>query len=82
MPRIVSDITQINWQYTGRLGLNRLPDVGSAEVCVKLERFNPSGSVKDRAAFALIAKQRRAGLSVRVIQSSSLRAVIPASGLR
>lgn len=31
-------------------------------MCVKLERFNPSGSVKDRAAFSLIQAAEREGL--------------------
>lgn len=31
--------------------LNKLVNAQSAEVYVKLESFNPSGSVKDRAAF-------------------------------
>lgn len=31
-------------------------------MCVKLERFNPSGSVKDRAAFSLIDSAERSGL--------------------
>jgi cysteine synthase A len=35
---------------------------GAAEVIVKLERFNPSGSVKDRAASALIADAEQRGV--------------------
>ncbi len=34
--------------------LRKLPSSGSAEVLVKLEAFNPAGSVKDRAALAMI----------------------------
>lgn len=42
--------------------LNRLnPSVG-AEVLVKLEYFNPSRSVKDRAAYNMIVEAERAGL--------------------
>lgn len=42
--------------------LNRLPDSGGAEVFVKLEYFNPSGSVKDRAAYNMILEAEKAGL--------------------
>lgn len=42
--------------------LNRLPAPGSAEVYVKLEYFNPSRSVKDRAALAMIRAAEEAGL--------------------
>lgn len=41
--------------------LNRLVDETCAEVLVKLEYFNPSGSVKDRAAFSLIDAAERQG---------------------
>lgn len=42
--------------------LNRLVDETCAEVLVKLEYFNPSGSVKDRAAYSLIQEAERQGL--------------------
>lgn len=61
MPRIVSDITQLIGN-TPVVRLNRLPEEGSAEVNVKLERFNPSGSVKDRAALSLINDAEKRGL--------------------
>lgn len=61
MPRVVSDITKLIGD-TPVVRLNRLPEDGSAEVCVKLERFNPSGSVKDRAAFSLIEDAQQRGL--------------------
>ena len=41
--------------------LNRLVDESCAEVLVKLEYFNPSGSVKDRAALSLIEAAERQG---------------------
>lgn len=41
--------------------LNRLVDEDSAEVLVKLEYFNPSGSVKDRAAYSLINMAEKQG---------------------
>ncbi len=37
-------------------------DENSAEVYVKLEKFNPGGSVKDRAAFGMIEKAEKEGL--------------------
>jgi cysteine synthase A len=46
------------------LQLNRLPRLSSqvmANLYVKLERFNPSGSVKDRAAYHMIAIAEREG---------------------
>ncbi|MFD2369961.1 cysteine synthase A [Brevibacillus sp. GCM10020057] len=42
--------------------LNRIVPAGAAEVFVKLEKFNPSGSVKDRAAYNLILTAEQAGL--------------------
>ena len=41
--------------------LNKLVEEGSAEVLVKLESFNPSGSVKDRAAYNLIVQAEKDG---------------------
>ncbi len=42
--------------------LNRLVDEQCAEVLVKLEYFNPSGSVKDRAALSLIDAAEEQGV--------------------
>ncbi|CAI8980140.1 putative cysteine synthase [Brevibacillus sp. IT-7CA2] len=42
--------------------LRRMVPEGAAEVFVKLEKFNPSGSVKDRAAYNLILTAEQAGL--------------------
>ena len=42
--------------------LNRLTTDQDADVYVKLEYFNPSGSVKDRAAFNLITQAEKDGL--------------------
>ena len=39
---------------TPAVKLNHLADENMAEVYVKLEYFNPSGSVKDRAALGMI----------------------------
>ncbi|MGN8646979.1 cysteine synthase A [Gracilibacillus sp. HCP3S3_G5_1] len=42
--------------------LNRMVPEGAAEIYVKLEIFNPSKSVKDRAAFNMIVEAEKAGL--------------------
>jgi cysteine synthase len=42
--------------------LQRIPDAGGAEVLAKLEAKNPSGSVKDRPARAMILAAEREGL--------------------
>ncbi|WP_442601620.1 cysteine synthase A [Paenibacillus sp. KN14-4R] len=47
---------------TPAVRLNRLVGEQDAEVYVKLEYFNPSGSVKDRAAYNMIVQAERAGL--------------------
>jgi len=61
MSKIVSDVTKLIGD-TPAVKLNRLTSPGSADVYVKLEYFNPSGSVKDRAAFSLIEAAEKAGL--------------------
>lgn len=61
MPRMVNNVTELIGE-TPVVALKRMQERGSAEVLVKLERFNPSGSVKDRAAFALIASGEAQGL--------------------
>ncbi|GKU75860.1 cysteine synthase A [Paenibacillus sp. L3-i20] len=61
MAKIVSDITKLIGN-TPVISLQRIAEEGSAEVCIKLERFNPSGSVKDRAAFALIEAAEQQGI--------------------
>lgn len=44
------------------LRVANMTDENSAEVYVKLEKFNPGGSVKDRAAFGMIEKAEKEGL--------------------
>jgi cysteine synthase A len=59
--KMVQNITELIGQ-TPVLRLNRYPDVANgAEVYVKLEKYNPSGSVKDRAAFNMIEQAEREG---------------------
>lgn len=47
---------------TPAVALRRLTGPEDAEVLVKLEKMNPSGSVKDRAAYGLIADAEQRGL--------------------
>ena len=44
------------------LKLNNMVGENSADVYVKLEKFNPGGSVKDRAALGMIERAEEAGL--------------------
>ena len=59
--RIAPDITHLIGG-TPLVRLNRLTDGLPATVLAKLEYFNPSGSVKDRAAVAMIDAAEAAGL--------------------
>ncbi len=57
--------------------LNRLPSADCAEVYVKLESFNPMGSVKDRTALAMIEQAERDG---RLRPGTDVVLVEPTSG--
>ncbi|MEX2460277.1 MAG: cysteine synthase A [Paenibacillaceae bacterium] len=59
--RLVNNITELIGD-TPAVKLNRLVGADAAEVYVKLEYYNPSGSVKDRAAFNMILQAEKAGL--------------------
>lgn len=59
--KIVNSITELIGN-TPAVRLNRLTDESDAEVYVKLEYFNPSGSVKDRAAYNMIVQAEKDGL--------------------
>ncbi|MFF2483741.1 cysteine synthase A [Paenibacillus sp. NPDC058071] len=72
--RIVNSIIDLIGD-TPAVKLNALAEEGSADVYIKLERFNPSGSVKDRAASSLIQAAEEAGF----IQEGSL-IIEPTSG--
>lgn len=50
---------------TPMVKLNRLIDEKSAEIIVKLEYFNPGGSVKDRIALAMIETAEKSGRLVK-----------------
>lgn len=47
---------------TPLIRLNKLTDPEGASVYLKLEMFNPSGSVKDRAAYSMIVQAEKDGL--------------------
>ncbi|MDO7905219.1 cysteine synthase A [Paenibacillus sp. JX-17] len=59
-PKVVNHITELIGD-TPAVRLNRLTGSADAEVLVKLEYLNPSGSVKDRAAFNLIEQAEQDG---------------------
>jgi cysteine synthase A len=59
--RIVNNIAELIG-HTPLVKLNRLPDVNGAAVYVKLEFFNPSRSVKDRAAYNMIIEAEKSGV--------------------
>ncbi|RXT13611.1 cysteine synthase A [Ammoniphilus sp. CFH 90114] len=59
--RVVQNMSELIG-LTPMVRLNRLTGPEDAEVLVKLEKFNPSGSVKDRAAFNMIIEAEKAGL--------------------
>jgi cysteine synthase len=59
--KVVNNITELIGD-TPVVRLNRLVPEGAAEVYVKLEMFNPSKSVKDRAAFNMIMNAEEKGL--------------------
>lgn len=60
MAKIVNHIAELIGD-TPAVRINRLTGPGDAEVYVKLEYFNPSGSVKDRAAYAMIVRAEAEG---------------------
>ncbi|HEY0827570.1 MAG TPA: pyridoxal-phosphate dependent enzyme, partial [Bacilli bacterium] len=60
MPLMVDSILDLIGQ-TPVVRLNKLVQDNDAEVYVKLESFNPSGSVKDRAAYNLIKEAEERG---------------------
>ncbi|PYI53168.1 cysteine synthase A [Paenibacillus flagellatus] len=58
--KMVRSVTELIGD-TPAVRINRLVGENDADVYVKLEYFNPSGSVKDRAAFNLIAQAEKDG---------------------
>lgn len=58
--KVVNNIAELIGE-TPLIKLNRLAPKGGASVYLKLEFFNPSKSVKDRAAFNMIIEAEKAG---------------------
>lgn len=58
--RIFNDITETIGD-TPLVRLSRMVEEGMAEICVKLESFNPAGSVKDRIGSAMIVAAEASG---------------------
>ena len=58
--KIVNNISELIGQ-TPMVRLNRVTEAGMAEVAVKLEYFNPGGSIKDRIAMNMILAAEKAG---------------------
>ena len=56
--RIANNITELIGQ-TPMVKLNRIVELESADIYLKLESFNPGGSVKDRIANYMIELQKR-----------------------
>lgn len=59
--KIVNNVSELIGD-TPLVKLNRLNPQGGASIYLKLEFFNPSGSVKDRAAFNMIVEAEKQGL--------------------
>lgn len=59
--KVVNNISDLIGE-TPLVKLNKISPKGKASIYLKLEYFNPSGSVKDRAAFNMIIEAEKAGL--------------------
>ena len=59
--KVVQNIMELIGE-TPIVKLNRIVPKGAADVFIKLESFNPSKSVKDRAAFSMIEQAEESGL--------------------
>ncbi|MCK4257706.1 MAG: cysteine synthase A [Halanaerobiales bacterium] len=59
--RIANNVSELIGN-TPLVKLNRIAKSGSAEIVVKLEEFNPGGSVKTRIALNMIREAEKAGL--------------------
>ncbi|WP_078391989.1 cysteine synthase A [Shouchella patagoniensis] len=59
--KVVNNIAELIGN-TPLIRLNKLADPNGAAVYLKLEMFNPSGSVKDRAALSMIEQAEKDGL--------------------
>lgn len=59
--RVVNNIADLIGD-TPLVKLNRVAPEGGADIYMKLEKYNPSGSVKDRAAYNMMAQAEKDGL--------------------
>ncbi|WLR50363.1 cysteine synthase A [Bacillus tianshenii] len=59
--RVVNNMAELIG-HTPLVKLNRITSPEGADVYMKLEMFNPSGSVKDRAAYNMMVEAEKAGL--------------------
>jgi cysteine synthase A len=59
--KMVNNVTELIGD-TPAVRIQRLTEPDDAELYVKLEYFNPSGSIKDRAAFNMIVQAEKDGL--------------------
>src|SRR5690625_2460698 len=59
--KVVQNIMELIGE-TPIVKLNRIVPKGAADIYIKLESFNPSKSVKDRAAFSMIEQAEEIGL--------------------
>lgn len=61
MMKVVNDVTELIGN-TPLVKLNKVVPVGAADVYIKMEMFNPSKSVKDRAAYNMVKVAEEEGL--------------------
>lgn len=78
----MSNIKDNLLQLIGKTPLVRLSNIYKdeygTEIIAKVEYFNPGGSVKDRAAYAMIEAAETSG-KLKGVQSLNLQAGIPVS---
>ena len=78
MTKLYNSVTELIGQ-TPIVKLNRVVPAGAADVYVKLEFFNPAGSVKDRIALAMMNKLKKLANCNPAARLSNQRLGIPGS---